>query len=330
MENTQTDMKQAKVLITGGLGFIGSNLAHRCVDLGAEVTILDNLDPRAAGNKHNVDDIRASIQLSYRDVREFSDVAEAVSGQDVVFHCAAQTSHANSMREPFENLDANCRATLNLLEALRRSNKKAKFVHIGTSTQNGAMLRSPVDEEHPEYPLDIYSAHKILAEKYALIYARVHGLRATVVRFANVFGPRAHIRTPDFGFINYFVGLGLQGKDLTVFGDGAQLRNVSFVEDCVEALLMLAQNEKSNGEVFFATADRQYSVSELARHITAHIGGQLRFVDWPKERKAIEVGDAVISNAKIRKTIGWRPACGLEEGLARTRDYYRGCLAHYL
>jgi UDP-glucose 4-epimerase len=323
-------MKAKKILVTGGLGFIGSNLARRCLQLGADVTVYDNLDPRCNGSLYNIADIRGDLRLKMNDVLDFDTLAEAVREQDVIFNCAAFTSHPQSMKEPLLNIEVNCRGVLTLLEALRMLNPNARFVQVGTSTQIGRMLYSPIDEQHPEFPVDIYSANKSAAEKYVLIYASAHRMGTTVVRLANVFGPRSRISSPDFGFVNYFVGLALQGKELTVYGDGAQLRNITYVEDCVEALICAGEDSRSIGQVFFATSDVQYSVAEIAGSISMHIGGNTRFVPWPAGRELIDVGDAVISNAKIRQTLGWSPQTSLTNGLARTRDYFTSCLAQYL
>lgn len=323
-------MKGKKVLITGGLGFIGSNLAHRCLELGAEVTVYDCLDPRSGGNMYNLHGIEDSVRLVINDIRSMEGISACIRGQDILFNCAAYTSHPNSMREPLIDLDVNCKGTLNILESLRRFAPEVKFVHIGTSTQTGKMCYSPVDEKHPEFPLDIYSANKTASEKYVLIYGSAYKLRTTVVRLANVFGPRSNIKTPDFGFMNYFIGLALQGKAMTVYGEGAQLRNAACVSDCVEALRAAAASPASDGEVFFAVGDRQYSVAEIARAIAANVGGKVQFVDWPKERAVIDIGDAVISNEKIKRTLGWEPMLALAEGLARTRDYFAPVLGKYL
>jgi nucleoside-diphosphate-sugar epimerase len=187
-----------------------------------------------------------------------------------------------------------------------------------------------VDETHPEFPVDIYSASKTATEKYVLIYGTAYRLRTSVVRLANVYGPRSNIRSPDFGFVNYFIGLGLRGKSITVFGDGAQLRNLSYVDDVVEALILAAQSEPANHQVLFATADRQYAVAEIAEAIAAHVGGQVAFVEWPANREFIEIGDAVISNAKIKALLGWAPQCELPDGLVHTVAYYRPRLSAYL
>lgn len=320
-----------RVLITGGLGFIGSNLAHRCLELGASVAIYDNLDSHGGGTLFNVHDIRDSVELHFKDLLDFDELVEQVTGRDIVFNCAASTSHPLSMREPWFDLDVNSRGVVNLLEALKRFNKTAKLVHIGTSTQLGPLQYEPADENHPEFPTDIYSANKGASEKYVLIYARAHGLPATVLRLSNVFGPRATIRSPEFTFNNYFVGLALQNKDITVWGEGEQLRNVVYVDDAVAALITAALSDASNGHTFFAVGDHHYSVAEIAATTVRCMGsGTVTHIPWPPERKAVDIGKAVLSNAKIRTMLGWAPQVSLEEGLRRTCDYYKGCLGEYL
>ena len=323
-------MKGLRVLITGGLGFIGSNLVHQCLKLGAEVTIYDCLDPRSGGNMYNVHDIRDHVRVTLNDIRNFEGLCSAILNQDILFNCAAYTSHPNSMREPLIDIDVNCKGVNNILEAARRFNPEVKIVHVGTSTQIGKMHFSPVTELHPEFPVDVYSANKSASEKHVLIYGGAYGLNTTVIRLANVFGPRSNIKSSDFGFINYFIGLALQGKELTVFGDGQQLRNISYVDDCVAALVLAAMDDKSNGQVFFAVSDKQYNVAEIAQTLVENIGGTARFVEWPPDRKAIEIGDAVISNEKIKTTLKWNPQFDLQSGLMKTRDYFADCLKQYV
>lgn len=324
------DMNGTKVMITGGLGFIGSNLAVRCLERGADVTIYDCLDPRSGGNMYNVHAIEDSVHIVLNDIRNFEGLSACIRNQDVLFNCAAYTSHPNAMKEPLIDIDVNCKGVINLLEAARRFNRDMKIVHVGTSTQIGRMRFSPVTELHPEFPVEIYSANKSASEKYVLIYGSAYKMRTTVVRLANVFGPRSNIRSPDFGFMNYFVGLGLQGKDLPVFGEGTQVRNVSFVDDCVEALILAAQARESEGETFFAVSEHQHTVAEIAREITCHVGGRMRRVDWPKDREAIEIGDAVIGNEKIKAVLHWTTRYDLASGLIKTAEYFRPCLDRYL
>jgi len=325
-----TSLKGQKILITGGLGFVGSNLARRCLALGAEVTIYDNLDPHAGGNLYNIHDVRAILNVCYHDILDYDRLVEHVVGKDTIFNCAASTSHPFSMREPWLDLDANSRGVINVLEALRRFNADAKFIHVGTTTQLGRLLYQPADENHPEFPMDIYSANKSVSEKYALIYAHAYKMRTAVIRLSNVFGPRAIIHSPEFTFNNYFIGLALHDKDITVFGDGKQLRNALYVDDGVEALIMAAQSEQAVGQTFFAAHDVHWSVAQIAEATVEHIGaGRVKHVAWPKDRKSVEIGDAVISNAKIKQTFGWSPQYDLKSGLIKTREYYSTCLEIY-
>ncbi|MBI3774171.1 MAG: NAD-dependent epimerase/dehydratase family protein [Gammaproteobacteria bacterium] len=323
-------LKGQRVLITGGLGFIGSNLVHKCLELGAEVTIYDCLDPRSGGNMYNVQGIKNSVGIILNDIRNFEGVCAAILNKDVLFNCAAYTSHPNSMKEPLIDIDVNCKGVINILEAARRFNPHIKIVQVGTTTQIGRMQFSPIDETHPEFPVDIYSANKSASEKYVLIYGSAYRMRTTVVRLANVFGPRSNIRSADFGFMNYFVGIGLRGKDLTVYGDGAQLRNINYVEDAIAALILASQADKSDGEVFFAVADKEYAVSEIAEAISRNIGGRVRYVEWPKDREMIEIGHAVISNKKTKAVLNWAPQTDLTAGLIKTKDYFAPCLGQYL
>ena len=323
-------MKGKRVLITGGLGSIGSNVAHECLRRGARVTIYDFLDPRSGGNMKNLEGIADDVEIVANDIRSFEGLAAHVRGKDVVVNCAAYTSHPNSMTDPFTDIDVNCKGTVNVLEAARRFEHDVKIVHVGTSTQIGKMACAVVDEAHGEFPVDIYSANKSASEKYVLIYGSAYRMRTTVVRLANNFGPRSNIRSADFGFVNYFIGLGLKNGELTVYGKGSQLRNISFVQDSVEALLLAAENDASNGNAFFAVADDQISVAGIAAAINEHVGGTTRTIEWPKERAAIEIGDAIISNAKIKKLLGWKPRFSIADGLSQTRAYFEPRLASYL
>ncbi len=331
LKHEPPSLEGKKVLITGGLGFIGSNLAHRSLELGAQVQIYDNLDTRSGGNLYNVYDIHDSVELHFHDLLNFDLLVDHVCNQDIIFNCAASTSHPFSMREPWLDLDVNSRGVVNLLEAVRRFNRNAQLIHVGTTTQLGPLRYHPADENHPEFPTEIYSANKSASEKYVLIYARAYDMAAKVLRLSNVFGPRASIHSPEFTFNNYFIGLALQDKDINVYGDGKQLRNVLYVDDAVEALVIAALSEKGNGETFFAVGDEHWSVSQIAEATVKHIGGgRLKHIPWPKERKSLEIGDAVISNGKIKRTLGWSPKYTLESGLIKTKEYYSTRLKHYL
>ena len=319
-----------KMLITGGLGFIGSNLAKRCLEMGMDVTIYDNLDPNSGGNLFNVEPFKKDFEAVIGNIINYDHLIQVVMDKDIIINCAASTSHPYSMREPWLNLDVNSRGVINILEAIRRVNSGVKFVHIGTTTQLGPLHYQPADEHHPEFPTDIYSANKMVAEKYVLLYAKAYSLNASVIRLPNMFGPRAAIHSPEFTFNNYFIGLALQNKSITVYKPGTQLRNVLYVDDAVDALIAAAEAENASGETFFAVGDKHYSVKDIAEQTCLIMGGSVQLIDWPKGRKAIEIGDAVISNAKIKRKLGWVPKIGFEDGLKATFDYYKNKLDKYL
>jgi UDP-glucose 4-epimerase len=320
-----------KILIFGGLGFIGSNVAHRCLELGANVLIYDNLDPHSGGNLFNVEDIKKDVKLHFHDILDFDRLVQNITNQDIIINCAASTSHPFSMREPWTDLDVNSRGVVNILDAIKRFNKDAKFIHLGTSTQLGRLIYQPADENHPEFPTDIYSANKSVSEKYVLIYSRAYNMRATVIRLSNVFGPRATINSPEFTFNNYFVGLALQNKKITVYGEGNQKRNTIYVEDAVEAIVQASMNAKGNGQTYFAVGDEHHNVAQIAESTVKYIGsGEVIYIPWPLERKAIDIGDAIISNKKFKETFNWVPKYNLQSGLIKTKEYFKTCLEKYL
>lgn len=312
-----------RVLITGGLGFIGSNLALEMVRGGAQVTVLDNLDPGGGGAIHNVRDAGRNLQLVVGDVLNFETLSPLVTASDVVVNCAASTSHPRSMREPLLDLDANLRGTLNVLEAVRATGHPVRLVHLGTTTQIGRLVSAPADELHPEFPTDVYSANKSVSEKYVLIYAQAYGIAGTVLRLSNTYGPRARIDSAEFTFNNYFVGLAIQGLPITVYGAGDQLRNALYVDDAVEAIVTALGSDATIGRTYLIAHDDHHSVRAIAEHTVTAIGsGSVVSIPWPADRRATDFGDAVLSNRRSSEEMGWRPTTSLVDGLARTAEFY--------
>lgn len=304
-----------RVLIVGGAGFLGTNLAHLCMGRGDDVVVLDSLEPRLRSNTDGLAAIRDRIHLVQADVR---DAADLVRDRDVIVNCAGQTSHPISMKEPAFDIELNCGANIALLEAVRTHNPNAVVVYTSTSTVVGKATAATIDETHLEAPLDIYSANKLAAEKYYRIYHTAHGLKTIILRFPNLYGPYGK-PFPEFGFINYFISLAAAGKEIQLFGPGDQLRNVLYAVDACEAIIAAAEKLTDYGTPLFAAHDTHVSVREIAQQIVGVFGGSVRHVEWPEDRKKIEVDNQVISGARLHAAIGWKPRYSLQAGLAETR-----------
>ena len=323
--------RNKKVLILGGLGFIGSNIAISQLKLNNEVRIYDNLDPNSGGKLCNLDGYKESCSIYFHNILDFDRLVEHISWADIVINCAASTSHSYSMREPFFDLDVNIKGVLNILEAIKRFNPTCKLIHLGTTTQLGPLSYEPADELHPEFPTDIYSANKSVSEKYVLIYAKAHDLNCTVLRLSNVYGPRASIHTPELTFNNYFIGLALRNKAITIYGDGLQLRNLIHVNDVCSAINLVCVDEISVGQTYFIVSDHHMSVKQIASIIIKEAkSGDIQLVDWPKGRRATEVGDAIISNNKARQQLQWIEKVNFKDGINDALTFYRSRLKDYL
>ena len=323
-------MNGAKVLITGGLGFIGSNLAIRLVELGAKVTLVDSLIPEYGGNFWNIEPIKGKVTVNISDVRDEHAMKYLVQGQDYLFNLAGQTSHVDSMNNPYPDLEINARAQLSILEACRRHNPGIKVVFASTRQMYGAPQYLPVDERHPLCPVDVNGINKMAGEWYHLVYNNVYGIRSSVLRLTNTYGPRMRVKDARQTFLGIWLRLLLEGKALQVFGDGKQVRDFSYVDDVVEAMLLCAASEDANGEIFNLGAEDPINLKDTAELLIRVTGeGEYRIVPFPADRKAIDIGDYYGDYRKLRSKLGWKPAVPLEEGLKKTMAYYREHAGHY-
>lgn len=324
------DFADANVLITGGAGFIGANLARRLVNEGADVTIIDSLIPEYGGNLANLEGIRDKIHLNIADVRDPHAMHQLVQGRDFLFNLAGQTSHMDSMSDPFTDLDINAKAQLSILEACRAQNPAVKIVFAGTRQIYGRPDYLPVDEAHPIRPVDINGIHKVAGEWYHTLYTTVYGVQSTVLRLTNTYGPCMRIKDARQTFVGVWVRLALEGKPFEVWG-GQQLRDFTYVDDCVDAILLAAAHPRANGRVYNLGGDSVVSLRELADLLTdLHPDVSYILREFPAERKKIDIGDYYSNDARIREELGWQTKTSLRDGLVKTLAYFKPRLNQYL
>jgi len=314
-----------RCLVTGGLGFIGSNLVHRLVGLEAEVLVVDSLIPNHGGTLANLRGVDHCVRVNISDVRDRQSMEHLVQGQDYLFNLAGQVAHIDSMEDPFTDLEINCRAQLSLLESCRRYNPQVKIVFASTRQIYGRADYLPVDEKHLRRPTDINGIHKMAGEWYHILYNNVYGIRACALRLTNTYGPRQALNMgPRQGFLPHWIRTVLDGGELQIWGDGRQLRDLTYVDDVVEAFLMAAASDVADGEVFNLGGPEPISLRDLAELLVQVAGsGTIVHRPWPPERKAIDVGSQYMDYTKIQRALGWRPTVSIEEGLRRTIAFYR-------
>lgn len=325
-----TYYRRKRVMITGGLGFLGSNLARALVELDARVLLVDALLPLYGGNLHNIEGIEDRLTVQVADIRDQEAMNRLVPEQDVIFNLAAQVSHLDSMANPLLDLDINARGNLVLLEACRRLNPGVKVIYAGTRGQYGTPTQSPVREDHPMTPSDFYGVNKAAAEQYHFLYRKVCGLRATSLRINNTYGPRHQMKHSKYGVLNWLIRVAMEGKKITVYGDGSQLRDYNYVDDVTEAFVLLGASSEVDGQAFNLGSGEPISFLESVVGIIDTVGGgTYECVPWPDERLAIEVGDFVADYSKIGRVLGWSPTVRFREGLERTVEFYRQNWRHY-
>ena len=320
-----------RVLVTGGLGFIGSNVARALVDRGAHVTILDSMIPGCGGNPFNIQDIRDKVEVIQADLRQSEVTGHAVGGKEYIFNLAGQISHIDSMNDPQTDMELNVRSHLSLLEACRLRNRSAKIVYASTRQVYGRLQYLPADELHPLNPTDINGVDKLAAERYHGIYDKVHGIRSCSLRLTNTYGPGQLMKHNRQGFIGWFIRQIVLGEEISIYGDGTQVRDFNYVDDVVDAMLLVAERPEANGEVFNLGGSQAIRLLDLVDLMMRVAGkGSYKVVPFPEGSKKIDIGNATSDYSKIAKTLGWKPKTSLEVGLERTFAYYSKVIDQYL
>lgn len=322
--------RDKRVLITGGLGFIGSTLARALVKIGARVTLVDSLIPDYGGNRFNIHGIEDRVDVNIADVRDANSMRYLVQRKHYLFNLAGTLSHIDSMLDPYTDLEINCRSQLFILEACRHNNPDLKIVFSGTRGQYGRAKYLPVDEQHPMEPIDVNGINNLAGEWYHILYSQAYGLRACSLRLTNTYGPRHQMRHSKQGYLNWFVRLAIDDQSIAIYGDGAQKRDFNYVDDVVLALLLAAATEATDGQVYNLGSGAPISVLDSARAVIAAAGsGRLEQHEFPADKKQIEVGDYWADFSRAMSTFGWEPRIGFEEGLRRTVEFYRENREYY-
>ena len=320
-----------RVMITGGLGFIGSNIARLLVGLGADVLLMDSLIPGSGANFFNIDGIADKVRVNIADVRQESTMNHLVRDRVVIFNLAGQVSHIDSMKDPYTDLEINCRSQLSILEACRKFNPAVKVVFAGTRQVYGKPDSLPVTEDHLVRPVDVNGVNKAAGENYHLLYNNVFNVRACSLRLTNVYGPRQLIKHNRQGFIGWFIRLALEGREIQIFGDGSQIRDFVYVDDAADAFLRAGASDTCNGQVFNVGGSEPISHEHLAALLIDVAGaGSITHVPWPVEKKAIDIGSFYADSSRFQQTVGWQPRVPLRAGFARTLEYYRSHAVEYL
>jgi UDP-glucose 4-epimerase len=321
--------KNKKILITGGLGFIGSTLAHRLAKIEADIYLIDSLIPEYGGNNFNINGIEDKVKVNIADVRDKHSMDYLVKGKDIIFNLAGTLSHIDSMNDPFTDLEINCTSQLSILESCRKNNRGVKIIFAGTRGQYGKADHLPVDERHLMHPTDVNGINNIAGESYHILYNNIYGIRAVSLRLTNTYGPRHQMKHHKQGIINWFIRQLIEGQTVKLYGDGKQIRDINYVDDVVEALLLVACNEKTNGEVFNLGGIPKNLIDLVETMIDVYGKGNYELIPFKDDLKKIEIGDYIANYEKVKNTVGWQPKISLEEGLRSSFDYYEKHRNHY-
>lgn len=320
--NLNAFYKGKKTLITGGLGFIGSNLARALLEMQAEVTIVDNQLSDGGANQFNVEDVKNRIKIKIADIRDSVQMVEPVKEAQLIFNLAGALSHTGSMANPFLDLESNCLSQVSFLEICREHNPEAKIAYTATRSQYGRAMYLPVNESHPMQPADVNGINKLAGEWYHILYFNNYGLKAFSLRLTNTFGPGHQMKSPHQGVINWWIRQLIEGQKIKIYGDGSQVRDLNYVDDVVQALLLAMRREETCGKIYNLGGEA-LSLKDIAELMIKVYGkGEYELVPYPPETKRVEVGNYIGDYQKIQKTIGWKPDISVEEGFRATFDYY--------
>ena len=327
----EDQLKNKNILVTGGLGFIGSNLVIKLIEVGANVTIIDSLIPDCGGNNFNIMPVKDSVEVIIDDMNNQDLMNNLIRNKEIVFNIAGHISHIDSMNFPKKDLDINCSAQLSLLEACKKYNPEAKIVFLGTRQIYGKIQYLPVDEKHPVNPTDINGINKYAGELYHDLYYRVYGLRTVTLRLTNTYGPRQLIKHNKQGFVGWFINRIITGEEINIFGDGKQIRDFSFIDDVVEAMILCSINEKAVGQVYNLGGIEHVPLKDFVDLLVKISNtGKYSLIPFPPEKKKIDIGDFYADYSKILNQIGWKPKIKLKDGLTKTLDFFYKFKEHYL
>lgn len=317
------DLQGCRVLLLGGMGFIGSNLAIRLAETGAHVIIVDSMLPQYGGNIANIEPIKDKVQVNYSDIRDGHSLNYLVQDVDVILSVAGQTSHIESMNDPFTDLDINCVSQLAVLESCRQVNPNVVIVYASTRQLYGVPEYLPVDEKHPTRPVDINGINKLAAEMYYTLYSHIYGMKTVSLRLTNTYGPRQHLRGNKQGFVGIFIRQAIRGETIRIFGDGSQLRDFNYVDDVVDAFLLALGHHELFGGVYNLGASDYYSLLDFVDILHKYCDFEHELAPFPEDHKRIDIGDYYGDFSAFRRITGWTPKVSLDEGIRRTIDYFK-------
>ena len=319
------------IIISGGLGFIGSNLAIKLVSLGANVTVIDSLVPEYGGNTWNIESIKNKISINVADVRDEKIMQRLIQGQDYFFNLAGQTSHLDSMKNPFVDLEVNAKAQLSILEECRKFNPEIKIIFASTRQLYGKPQYLPVDEKHPLVPVDVNGINKLAGEMYHVLYNKVYNIKTSVLRLTNTYGPRMRIKDARQNFLGIWIRNLLENKPITIFGDGSQLRDYNYIDDVVDAFILVAGSDVWNASIFNLGNSNPISLETTAKIIIEeNNAGKYIFTPFPEELKKIDIGDFYSDYSKIKTNLGWNPEVSIDAGFKKTIEYFRNNYEFYV